>query len=236
MRVTIIGWISRSRFLSLCQRRDFGFGPRVAVDPDQLHRVNLEIDVDDDLARDVANRRNSHKRSRGVADRKCDTRAESVRIDEDGICGELAVAQWLGVAIDDAIYHGSDGGYDLVSPSGRTVDVKATRKAHGRLFFNGEESFKADVAVLVVLTTGDHLGRTHMPVLRKPGAFRRTPEPERAAVDTPLDAHSDRRASQGLEEADRLALPAVRPDGSIVDQAGSGPMGRLMARDMRWSM
>jgi hypothetical protein len=140
---------------------DFGYGPRIAVDQSVLRRVGWTSDVAIDRIARLAVRRNQNKRMTGVTDRKCDENSSSVAVDEDGLCGELAVGDWLGVSIDEAVYPGADAGYDLVSKTGRTVDVKATKKVHGRLFFNDLRAFKAEIAVLVVIAGVDTCPHCH---------------------------------------------------------------------------
>jgi hypothetical protein len=53
-------------------------------------------------------------------------------IDIDGMVGEFRVAKWLNVCPDFTVSI-RKGGVDLVSPSGKTIDVKTTRYKTGRL-------------------------------------------------------------------------------------------------------
>lgn len=147
---TIVGWVRRQDFIAQCSTFDFGYGPRVAVPQTQLSPIGVNVDVTGEQVADLAQRRNGNKRKHGVADRACST-IGSEAIDEDGIVGEIAVASWLGVDIDRDVYVGADRGFDLTSARGSTIDVKTTRKPRGRLFFNDTASFKADIAVLVVI-------------------------------------------------------------------------------------
>lgn len=76
--------------------------------------------------------------------------------DVNGVCGEYAVAEYLGTEMDETIYVGGDGGVDL-HWNGMTVAVKHNHHYDGKLMFPADnpeqhpssiESFTADVAVL----------------------------------------------------------------------------------------
>ena len=53
-------------------------------------------------------------------------------IDIDGVVGEFCVAKWLNVCPDFTVSI-RKGGVDLLSPNGKSIDVKTTRYKNGRL-------------------------------------------------------------------------------------------------------
>jgi hypothetical protein len=107
-----------------------------------------------DVARvyEIATARFETKRAVGSVDKRIARDATSVEIDARGVLGELAVARFLGLPTDPILelYAGGDGGADLTTPGGATIDVKTG----GRWYYDfairstrvGE--FRADLGVL----------------------------------------------------------------------------------------
>lgn len=147
----IVGWIEHERFIEEHTSVNFGYGPRVAVSQSQLHEIDRLFDVSDEQIELHAQAWIRNKIENHITDMRYDKAQTSADVDRLGICGELAVAEWLGVPFPVQTYLRGDPGFDLTSQTGRTVSIKATRKPHGMLFFNTLEKFLADVAVLVVV-------------------------------------------------------------------------------------
>jgi hypothetical protein len=76
-------------------------------------------------------------------------------IDIDGVVGEFCVAKWLNVCPDLTISI-RKGGVDLVSPIGRTIDVKTTRYKNGRLL--ATKSKANDPCDIYILAITDETG------------------------------------------------------------------------------
>lgn len=72
-------------------------------------------------------------------------------IDIDGMVGEFCVAKWLNVCPDFTVSI-RQGGVDLISPSGKTIDVKTTRYKTGRLLATTSKINTAcDIYVLAIV-------------------------------------------------------------------------------------
>lgn len=84
-----------------------------------------------EICRDTAYKRFLCNRGAGVTDRQRGKQAK-LAIDMDGMVGEFAAARMLNLCPDLSVSERS-GGHDLVSRYGKTIDVKATRRADGRL-------------------------------------------------------------------------------------------------------
>ena len=142
----------RERFIEIHQTVNFGYGWHVAVKQDELVLVDRWLKIDEAEVDRHASFRNGNKRKNKISDMKVDRERSSLAVDWSGACGEVAAAQWLGVELPMKHYLRGDPGYDLISRTGLKVEVKATEKPHGMLFFGNIEQFSvADVAVLVVV-------------------------------------------------------------------------------------
>jgi hypothetical protein len=93
-----------------------------------------------------------NKKHFNVVDRKFDDNNSSYSVNLMGRLGEVAAAISLGLKTDDTIIPSGDNGNDLVTPSGKTIQVKTSSVP--KLIFNSAELFVSDVAVLV-LFVGD---------------------------------------------------------------------------------
>jgi hypothetical protein len=150
----IVGWISREHFLERCQTKDFGYGPRLSLDQSALQPISRVFNLDNQQVHDYARLRNATDRRKGVVDRLVDAKKSSVDADILGMAGELAAYRWFDIPIntDQLCRSGPDHGYDLKTRYGLTIDIKATDKPRGHLFFKSAEKFKAMCAMLVVVT------------------------------------------------------------------------------------
>lgn len=111
---------------------------RVELTPDEMDRAITE-----------GERRLSFAEAEGMA-RKYDQGVDAVRENSiDGAVGELAAAKALGLDWT-AEGPGPDkvGGPDLISPAGRTIEVRHARPLHFRLIIHPDDA--EDVGLLVV--------------------------------------------------------------------------------------
>ena len=104
-----------------------------------------------------ARNRNSFKESNHVVSKKYNTKKSDEEINFDGLKGEYAVANFLGLEVNKEITFVGDGGSDLEYKD-KTIQVKYNnyRCGEGDLYFdnvpNSTYIFKTDVAFLVVPT------------------------------------------------------------------------------------
>lgn len=68
-----------------------------------------------------------------------------------GLKGEFAMAVLSGLRVDRKARPRGDNGIDFTLPDGRTMDVKTVLDERSGLYYNSDEDFRADVAVLAVL-------------------------------------------------------------------------------------
>ena len=107
-----------------------------------------------DVARvyEIATARFQTKRAVGSIDKRIARDATSVEIAARGVLGEIAAARALGLPTGPILelYAGGDGGADLATPGGATIDVKTG----GRWFYDFAirstrlAEFRADLGVL----------------------------------------------------------------------------------------
>ena len=104
-----------------------------------------------------ARSRNSFKENNHVVSKKYNTKKTDEEINFDGLKGEYAVANFLGLEVNKEITFVGDGGSDLEYKD-KTIQVKYNnyRCGEGDLYFdnvpNSTYIFKTDVAFLVVPT------------------------------------------------------------------------------------
>lgn len=153
MTARLVGWLYRQEFLDRCAPDDFGYGPLVKVERDQLRHLNVLFSLDAADVEREARRRHGHKRQQGIAVSVVDQSVPAYELDIEGCAGEMAARRYVGLPPTLDLYDGGDPGYDFISPRGNRVEVKSTNKHHGRLFFRTREQLAhADVAVLVIVT------------------------------------------------------------------------------------
>ena len=86
------------------------------------------------------------KRDAGILNSKrVDKKRDDFQITKEGLTGEYAVSQVLGVGVNKELYLGGDPGWDF-EYKGLKIDVKTTRAKY--LLFQSLDKFVADVAVL----------------------------------------------------------------------------------------
>jgi len=91
--------------------------------------------------------RNQFKRDSGLAkSKRVDMARDDYQITREGLTGEWAVGQVLGLPVNTENYLGGDPGWDF-EYKGLKVDVKTTKAK--LLLFQNMDKFVADVAVLV---------------------------------------------------------------------------------------
>jgi hypothetical protein len=87
------------------------------------------------------------KRDKGIVNyKRVDQKRDNFATAREGLTGEWAVSQYLGIPVNLENYLGGDPGWDF-EYCGFKVDVKTTRAKY--LLFQSHKSFKADVAILV---------------------------------------------------------------------------------------
>ena len=110
-------------------------------------RVTLG-EIEQQVARMVAERRTSVSRSVGVEDKKTTEQAGDL-IELEGVAGELAFCRWINAYPD--LSGDSFADWDVTTHKGRKVDVKTTRgNQYGLIVSQRKASHPADVYVLMV--------------------------------------------------------------------------------------
>lgn len=119
--------------------------------------VYVHLSADEcELAKVIGEGRNSAKSSSATR-RKSDVFSDA-KLDEIGMLGELTLACYLGVELDQCIYAHGDGGVDFVF-NGVTFAIKFNHRRNGYLMVEGREedtddSLKDLTADAIVLTHG----------------------------------------------------------------------------------
>ena len=132
------------------------------------------------LIEDIATRRQHHIRPSKRLNHKR-SQDTDLRIEIDGLIGEMAVCQYFGVRSTPVnLEDKPDGGYDLMI-DGHTVDVKFSKHMSGDLCFKSKEYFKAARAILVVPISSDYL-EDEYPVVKLAGWVRQREFMERCLV------------------------------------------------------
>lgn len=94
-----------------------------------------------------------YKRSKGLINyKRVDQMRNNFATAREGLTGEWAVANELGLKVNTEHYVGGDPGYDFIY-HGWKVDVKTTRAR--LLLFQSMDKFVADIAILVKILTDD---------------------------------------------------------------------------------
>ena len=132
------------------------------------------------MIEDIATRRQHHIRPSKILNHKR-SQDTDLRIEIDGLIGEMAVCQYFGVRSTPVnLENKPDGGYDLMI-DGHTVDVKFSKHMSGDLCFKSKEYFKAARAILVVPISSDYL-EDEYPVVKLAGWIRQREFMERCLV------------------------------------------------------
>ena len=132
------------------------------------------------MIEDIATRRQHHIRPSKRLNHKR-SQDTDLRIEIDGLIGEMAVCQYFGVRSTPVnLEDKPDGGYDLMI-DGHTVDVKFSKHMSGDLCFKSKEYFKAARAILVVPISIDYL-EDEYPVVKLAGWVRQREFMERCLV------------------------------------------------------
>tara|TARA_R110000782_G_scaffold2490_1_gene9630 strand:+ start:50 stop:526 length:477 start_codon:yes stop_codon:yes gene_type:complete len=97
-----------------------------------------------------AEMRHDVARSSGVYNAKIGPQS-NLETDLLGLGGELCVGKWLNVYPDLTIY-ARQGGADLISHSGKRIDVKTTKYSTGKLLAKLNTPYK-DIDIFVLVTT-----------------------------------------------------------------------------------
>lgn len=107
-------------------------------------------DAELELAKYMATARTAQSRKDGVSNQRISEESD-FDVEYIGMCGELAVARSLNVYPDLSIASRS-GGYDLLSPKGKRMEVKTTKHHSGRLV--ARPKAKVEDSDFYVLVTG----------------------------------------------------------------------------------
>jgi hypothetical protein len=101
----------------------------------------------------IAERRNCVKQAFNVTNRRCDSRTDFT-LNLQGIMGEFCASKYLGVPLDTTVSIKGDDGIDLLY-RGHSIQVKTrlVNRDDNYLYFNSCEHFKADIAVLAIVTS-----------------------------------------------------------------------------------
>lgn len=101
----------------------------------------------------AAAERCKYKRDKGLINyKRVDQARDNFATAREGLTGEWAVANELGLPVNTDNYLGGDPGYDFIY-KGWKVDVKTTRAK--LLLFQSMDKFVADVAILVKILSED---------------------------------------------------------------------------------
>jgi len=107
----------------------------------------------------LAERRNCVKMPHKVPNRKYDKNRTDFTIDLNGAMGEFAVAKLLNINIDDSVsLSGDDKISDLVKNNTKIqVKTNLSRSNNPHLYFNHQDLFKADIAVLATIKSANEV-------------------------------------------------------------------------------
>jgi hypothetical protein len=117
-------------------------------------RPRIDLDLSElVICQTIAAMRHQTNRSSNVKDRQRGNQ-DKIAIDVDGMIGEVAAAKMLNLCPDFTVGQRS-GGHDLIGRTGKTIDVKATRRSDGQLL--GEIKKKdACCDVYMLMIVDDH--------------------------------------------------------------------------------
>ena len=106
------------------------------------------------IAQVLAVMRNTTARQNGVTDKQMG-KQDPIEIDRDGILAEMAFGKAYNLYPDLTVYP-RKGGADLISKTGKRIDVKATRYKTGRLVIHIDKPVdEVDVYVLAIVDGDD---------------------------------------------------------------------------------
>lgn len=116
--------------------------------------IRVEMNPQEEaIAHLLAVMRNATCRSNGVKDQQYGDQ-NPIEIDTDGLLAEMAFGKAYNCYPDFSIFP-RKGGVDLTAPSGKTVDVKATRVKNGRLLIAlNKNPDEVDRYVLAIVEQG----------------------------------------------------------------------------------
>jgi hypothetical protein len=99
----------------------------------------------------IAAKRYVSKREKGITSKTIDKKHSQQEVDSLGVAGEFVVAKYLDLQLNEEELLIGDGGVDLITPRGFTIDVKTCRRSGWdfALSTNTLDSFKSDIGVLV---------------------------------------------------------------------------------------
>jgi hypothetical protein len=107
----------------------------------------------------LAERRNCIKMPHKVPNRKHDKNRTDFTIHLNGAMGEFAVAKLLNINIDDSISLGGDDKISDLVKNNTKIQVKTnlSRSNNPHLYFNHQDLFKADIAVLTTIKSANEV-------------------------------------------------------------------------------